>query len=586
MLKANSMIFVLSWILLLAGSPPMLAQTPSTVETTDATPDAKPAAKLEKWFGTLDVKVTQLRLLVDVSTNEEGQQQAVLTSLDQGNSEIACDSFSLDGGEMKFAIESLKASFTGNVAEDRTQVVGKFTQMGVTHDLTLARVTSVPKRQLIEAWIGDLQAGGQKLRLQFRQLKEAGEEIILFDSLTQHAEGMTAQMSREGDEISFKVPAVRGRFVGTLSDDGQTLEGEWSQMGAAYPLQLIKAETEEEALPRSRPQTPQPPFSYDTEDVSFKNEQQGHTLAGTLTLPKTNAPFPCVIMVSGSGPQDRDETIFGHKPFAVIADHLTKQGIATLRYDDRGIGQSKGDFASATTADFALDAEAAIDFLKSDSRMNPKRIGLVGHSEGGLIATMVAARRPDLAHIILLAGPGVPGDQILTDQSAAMSRAMGMSEDKIQLQAALMDELVEAAKTGLTPEQITIILDKHAELLDDNALDADESDLLALQMQQLGTPWFKFFLNYDPRPDLGKIACPVLALVGEKDLQVTVELNLPEIEAALKRGGNADYRCERLPGLNHLFQPCQTGSMSEYDTIERTLDESLLTKITEWVTSH
>ena len=567
-------------ILLISGS--LLAQT----QTTDSPAnEASNGAATTKWFGTLDVKVARLRLMLDVSI-ENGKQTGVLTSLDQGNAEIPLDRFTLSDGKMEFAADRIKASFTGPLSDDGQQVVGKFTQMGVTHDLTLAQVEAVPEQHLKVAWAGDLEAGGQTLRLQFRELTtDDGQQIVLFDSLTQRAEGMTTEMKADGQKITFLVPAVRGKFAGTMSDDGNSIDGTWSQLGASYPLSLTKKETEEKAPERTRPQTPKPPFDYQSEDVSFENKQQGHQLAGTLTLPATDGPFPCIVLVTGSGPQDRDETIMGHKPFAVIADHLAKNGIATLRYDDRGTGKSKGEFLDATTADFATDAEAAIELVKHDDRIDPTRIGLVGHSEGGLICAMVGAQREDLAHVILLAGPGVPGDQIIIDQSAAMARAVGATESVIEDQQALLTELVAAAKSGVTQAQIKEILAKHpaATRLSDGEDDFGDASFLAMQLQQFGSPWFKYFLNYDPHDDLRNMNCPTLALIGEKDLQVTAELNLPELKSALR---GDQHRVAELAGLNHLFQPCTTGAATEYDAIDVTMDDSLLQRITEWIHDH
>jgi pimeloyl-ACP methyl ester carboxylesterase len=333
--------------------------------------------------------------------------------------------------------------------------------------------------------------------------------------------------------------------------------------------------------PPLRPQEPKPPFPYSSEAVSYPNPQaEGVRLAGTLTKPNGPGKFPAVLLITGSGAQNRDEEIFGHKPFLVIADFLARRGIAVLRVDDRGYAESTGNFATATTADFATDVEAGVRFLLKRPDIDAKHIGLLGHSEGGAIAPMVAIRMPEVAFLILLAGTGVPGDEIIEAQSYHGVLASGASE-----QAAKQTREIEHAILHIVKSE-TDAAARQAKL---TALAEGKPGLqqtLTQQSAQLNSPWFRYFLNYDPRPALAGVKVPVLALNGAKDTQVDPAQNLPAIEAALRKGGDRDVTVKVMPGLNHLFQPCKTGEVSEYLSIEQTMAPEVLDLIADWIARH
>ncbi|MEO0629588.1 MAG: alpha/beta hydrolase, partial [Planctomycetota bacterium] len=333
------------------------------------------------------------------------------------------------------------------------------------------------------------------------------------------------------------------------------------------------------------PQEPKPPFPYRTEDVEIETEM-GHTLAGTLTLPDPNAfepPYATGILITGSGPQDRDETILGHKPFAVLADHLARRGIASLRCDDRGFGESTGDFASATTLDFVDDAAAQVAFLTG--RDGVGSIGLIGHSEGGLIAPFVAKDSSDVNWLVLLAGTGVPGREVIIEQSAAIQRASGADEALVLEQKAAMEALYNATladdmvQAGVSMRRLITVQMRM------NGVEPNEQMTETMTAQQMRglteQPWLRTFLELDPRPALREVTQPVLVLNGELDLQVLPDQNVPEIEKAMEH--NSDVEVRVLPGLNHLFQPAETGSPSEYATIEITFDPGALEIVSGWV---
>lgn len=329
------------------------------------------------------------------------------------------------------------------------------------------------------------------------------------------------------------------------------------------------------ASPR-RPQEPRKPYPYREEDVSYKNQAQGNTLAATLTIPAGKGPFPAVVLITGSGPQDRDESLMGHKPFLVLSDYLTRKGIVVLRADDRGVGKSTGEFSGATTADFATDTEAGIAYLKTRPEVNPKLIGLVGHSEGGVIAPMIAARRSAVAFIVMLAGPGVPGDEIIVKQAELLAQSVGKSRQEAAKAAEKQRKILNIVKEDVDPDS----LDK--QLHEELSGELSGAQISAI-LRQMNIRWLRYFLTYDPALALGKVTCPVLALNGSKDLQVPPDQNLPPIRKALAVGGNKNFEVDELPGLNHLFQTAKTGAPAEYSEIEETISPMVLEKIAAWI---
>jgi uncharacterized protein len=340
---------------------------------------------------------------------------------------------------------------------------------------------------------------------------------------------------------------------------------------------------------KKRFQEPTKPYPYYREDVTFKNTQANITLSGTLTLPSEEGNYPAVILITGSGPQNRDGEVVGHKPFLVIADHLTKKGIAVLRYDDRGFGQSTGDFKSGTSLDFATDVESAVTYLKTRKEINPKKIGLVGHSDGGMIAPIVAAKSHDVAFIVLLAGPGIKGSELLMVRQELMARAMGMSEAEIQESKNSSEKTIEIASRSKDTHAIKADLTKYLKENPPNIPSrfippgSTMEEIVAGRIDEITSPWFIYFLNYDPAATLEKVTCPVLALNGEKDVQVPSQENLTAISNALKKGGNKNVIIKELPDLNHFFQECKTCLLNDYATIDQTFSPIALIEISDWV---
>lgn len=442
------------------------------------------------------------------------------------------------------------------------------------------------KSPAVGLWEGKLAAGPINLRLRFTVTADAaGKLSAVMVSPDQSPAPVPAESAAVTDgKLTLDFPRIGAKYTATLRDENRAAEGVWQQSGVKFPLSLKKVEKPTEA---ARPQTPKPPYPYDVEDVTFPSAAAGVTLAGTLTSPRGVKNFPAAVLVSGSGPQDRDETLFEHKPFAVLADHLARRGVAVLRYDDRGVGRSTGSFAGATSEDFAKDAAAAVAFLAKRPGVDTTRIGVVGHSEGGLIAPMVAAENPGaVGFVVLLAGPGVPGAQILRSQTDALLAAAGGGADLRNDSGALIDALLKAAAKDGTRDEIRANLAAAADeclakLPPERGKQLGWSDpgTRKLGLAVWSDPWQRYFLRSDPRPNLAKLACPVLALNGELDIQVKASDNLAGIKAACPA---AETRS--LPGLNHLFQPAKTGTVAEYAEIETTFDAAALAAISDWVT--
>jgi dipeptidyl aminopeptidase/acylaminoacyl peptidase len=391
-------------------------------------------------------------------------------------------------------------------------------------------------------------------------------------------------VSYENAVLKFSVVNIGITYEGVSDNDGN-ITGTFKQMGQSFPLNFSRQTAEKEK--RLRPQEPTKPYPYYEEDVSFENRDDGVTLAGTLTLPQKDGAFPAVVLISGSGAQDRNEELMEHKPFLVIADYLTRNGIAVLRFDDRGTAASTGNFQTATSYDFSKDAEAGVKYLQSRKEIDKKKIGLIGHSEGGIIAPMVAARNKDIAFIVLLAGTGVRGDRILLLQQALITEASGIGEAE-RKQAKSINErafnlVLQSTGTEQLKTDLTDYLKQVVKELPATEKETYNDTFIKAAVEQLTSPWMQYFIKYDPAPALEKVKCPVLALNGEKDLQVPAKENLEAIRAALTGGGNKRLTTKIFPGLNHMFQECNTGLPAEYATIEQTISPAVPEEIVTWI---
>jgi pimeloyl-ACP methyl ester carboxylesterase len=439
-----------------------------------------------------------------------------------------------------------------------------------------ADATATAPATIAGHWKGVLRPGpGQDIPVVLHVTGSPGQWKGTLDSPTQNAIGFPfTSVTQVGNAVHFQMAVTKATYDATLSGDGGTLEGHWIGVKGTLPL-TMKRSTDAVAS-HKRPQLPRPPFPYRAEDVAYDNVAGHAHLAGTLTLPEGKGPFSVVLLITGSGSQDRDETIFDHKPFLLWADYLTRRGIAVLRVDDRGMGGSTGDVTQATTADFAGDVEAGMAYLKSRADIDPHRIGLMGHSEGGVIAPIVASHDPSVAFIVLLAGIGETGEDVLLAQKRLIETASGIPAAVVAQSVANMRRLDDAVKDA--PDQATADARLAASwrAVAGGAPMPDGLDAMT-------SPWVRWFLRYDPRPTLAKVRCPVLAIGGSKDLQVPASENLAGIKAAL--AGNPDVTVTELPHLNHLMQTATTGQVSEYVKIEETVSPAALKTVGDWILS-
>ena len=436
-------------------------------------------------------------------------------------------------------------------------------------------------------WNGMLKVSGMQIRLIFHVTKTDNGYQATMDSPDQGAKGIPMTSATfENNELKLEMSAAKISYSGKLVS-ADSIEGTFSQAGMPIKLNLTQKAIAKPIT--KKPQEPSLPYPYNSEEITFTNRKANITLAGTLTYPKREGKFPVVVLITGSGPQNRDEELMGHKPFLVLADHLTRQGIGVLRFDDRGMFGSKGVFKTATTVDFATDVEAAVEYLKTRKETDLAHIGLIGHSEGGVIAPIVASRNADINYIIMMAGTGVSGMDLLLMQAEAISKASGVSENDIQKTNEINRGAYQLVLTVSDTTQLKSELKSYATKTfnqlpkNDGTKNMTEEAYTSMLVEFIASPWMINFIKYNPANALAKVKCSVLAINGEKDLQVPSKVNLPAIEKALKEGGNAKYKTIEIKGVNHLFQECKTGLPAEYPEIEQTISPKALKVMSDWI---
>lgn len=436
-----------------------------------------------------------------------------------------------------------------------------------------------------EYWEGTLNIGGS-LRLGFH-LPANGNTTM--DSPDQGAMNIPAVLEKyNGDSLVIAVSSISGYYRGKIQAADSSIQGQWVQRGMPFPLVLRKRS---QATGLLRPQNPKEPFPYGVTEVTFPSMHGGHSLAGTLTLPPGSGPFPAVILISGSGPQDRDETLMGHKPFWVIADYLTRKGIAVLRFDDRGIGKSGGQFEGASAYDFAEDVKGAIAFLRNQGNILPGKIGLIGHSEGGMVAQMICAKDRKLAFMVSMAGPGVPCKDLLIRQSQDIYRASGYTDEaSLRRYGEYLSGLYEIIIRNGSSEKTLYLLQMYIQgwlprfSTSEQRLFQINADVTSPAMKELTGNWFVRFIRFDPGDYIPRIQCPVLAINGAKDVQVAAGPNLKGYTDQVK--DKAKLTTREYSELNHLFQHCSSGLPAEYGKITETISEEVLKDMGEWIVAH
>ena len=446
----------------------------------------------------------------------------------------------------------------------------------------LAVTSSLSAQDIAGTWHGKLTLPNGSLTIVFHiNSAEQGGYTTTLDSPDQGVTNIKTETTSLSDStLIIQIPVINASYKGKLKD-GQSITGTFTQ-GMPLPLNLAKGEVQ----PKKRPQEPLPPFPYRSEEVSVKNSKDGITLAGTLTLPEKGNSFPAVVLVTGSGAQNRDEEIMGHKPFLIIADYLTRNGIAVLRCDDRGTAFSQGIYATATNEDFAKDAEAAFDYLLSRKEINHKKIGIIGHSCGGTVAFSLGAQNRMIAFIISLAGAAVQGDSLMLKQVEAISKSQGITDAMWQItKPVIRNRYNLLLQTNKTSEEIRneLYADVTKTMPPDALKDLNTIQRISAEINSMTSPWYLQFMRYDPTSDLKKIKCPVLALNGEKDVQVDATINLTAIRQRITENGNKKVTVKAYPNMNHLFQTCSTGSIAEYGQLEETISPEVLKDILKWI---
>lgn len=463
--------------------------------------------------------------------------------------------------------------------------------------LIITSSTALAQQVPLGNWSGQLNAGGQQLEMRLHVTKGPNQELKSnWDVPAQKVKGLPSSKTEVlGNELRIELKQINGGYNAIFNDS--LIEGSWQQSGMKFKLVLRPFNDSLPEKKLNRPQTPKPPFAYISQDITYKGTLTGLSYGATLTYPSAKKKYPLVILITGSGKQDRDETLFEHKPFAVIADHLTKSGYAVLRVDDRGIGQSNGNFASSTSADFAMDVEEHIRYARTLDMIDGTKIGLCGHSEGGLIAPLVASKDPGIAFLILLAGPGIPINELMTLQNREVLRSQKIPEDAVAAYLPLYKTILNAVAMTTDAKEATAtvrnIVRKWLEVTDKKLTlpttgiqqESDADRFASVMASQLSTAWWRYFISFDPGEYLQKIKIPVLAMNGGADIQVVANENLKGIESSLKKGGNKNYKILKMEGLNHLFQRCKECTVAEYESLETTFEPEVLDEMVKFLST-
>ena len=588
--RVRSISLVMALVALLAGVECSSGATQQAATAGKSAGAAHHASLEGDWTGALQVGETQLHLVLHLAKNAQGEWHATLDSLDQAVYGMEASNVRRGEDTLAFELASVGAHFQGKILPGNSAIRGLWEQGGTGLPLRFEKRAAGAEKFLAKpistvegTWQGAIETGNMRMRLQLHiSHDDSGKLIASVDSLDQAIQGIPAsKVTEHAGEVKIELSAFAAEYSGTLSATKNEIAGQWSQNGNDEKLDFRRSE---QILQLRRPQNPAKPYPYKEEEVSIAVGDGKTTLAGTLTLPPGAGPFPAAIFIGGSGPVDRDETVAGHKPFLVLADFLTKKGMAILRYDKRGIAQSQGNYAEAMMEDFAQDAQAGLAYLKSRKELDAKRLGIIGHSEGGIVAALVASRSQDVQWLVLLATPATTGEKTLLRQSELIARTGGLPEEQI----ARSLEFDRKAYAAVREEKNTAALEKKLDLLVQQSGLGEAMPPAALQAQIrfMTSPWFRQFIDYDPEPVLEKLQCPVLALSGDRDLQVDSTENVPLLREASDASENKDFTVVEISGVNHLFQTAQSGSPALYGAIEQTIAPEVLTAIGNWVVKH
>ena len=532
------------------------------------------------WEGTLAIQGQSLKIIYHI-VEEGGVYTATLDSPNQGAYGMAVDKVELQDGKLLLQSTALGITYLVQLNEDGSKISGSFKQGPVDTPLEMIKlfetaaettITTSSDHPMAGTWNGKISVMGQNLRLIFHIEETDGVFSSTMDSPDQGAFGIEMEKTEVKDyEITITLARIGLTVKGTYLPDSNLINAQFSQGSVTTPFKLTRDEIEKEVL--NRPQEPKN-FPYEQKEIVVSHPSGEHTLAGTLTIPE-GAYDKIAVLVSGSGPQDRNEELLGHKPFLVLSDFLTRNGIAVMRYDDRGVSE---------------DALAVVNHLASMPGMTYKKIGIIGHSEGGLIAPIVHSMQK-LDFIVMLAGPGIASKELLIEQQEAISRAQGVDEEDIARNKKESLEIFNYMNANLEmgDEELKSNLKEKMQKMFDSLSDEEKEEIgdletaLTQQLNSITSTWFRYFIAHDPAPYLAKVDCPLLAINGELDLQVLPESNIKGIKLAMFKNGNQNFTSHILPKLNHLFQVTETGAPSEYGTLEETFNEEAMQLVVDWL---
>jgi pimeloyl-ACP methyl ester carboxylesterase len=555
-----------------------------------ARPVARAASLEGEWSGVLEVGDASLHLVLHLSKDPQGGWHAKLDSVDQAVYGIEASHVNRGEDTLSFELASVGAKFQGKILPGHQAIRGVWEQSGTGLPLKFEKRTAGDSRALPGAvspaegtWQGAIEVGNMRMRLQLHVAHaDKGQLVASIDSLDQGIQGIPAsKVSESAGQLRFEISVFRAEYRGTLNATKNGIQGVWTQNDTEEPLNF---ERSERVLDLRRPQNPVKPYPYREEEISLAAGEGKAVLAGTLDIPEGNGPFPAAVLIGGSGPNDRDEAVAGHKPFWVLADFLTRRGMMVLRYDKRGCGRSTGVYEQAAMQDFVQDAQAALSYLQSRKEVDPRRLGLVGHGEGGILGAQLAARSSDVKWLVLLASPATTGERTLLRQSELVARTGGLAEEQIA-RSQEFDRLAYAAVREVK-ESARLETRLHA-LVEKSGLGASmPPQALEAQLRLMTSPSFREFLDYDPEPALERLICPVLALNGDRDLQVNADENVPLLRKAYETSGNRDFTVMEIEGVNHLFQKAQSGSPALYGAIEETVAPEVLKAMESWLAKY
>jgi len=534
------------------------------------------------WHGEISVSGNKVPLIFHISIDESNKVIATMDSPAQGAKGIPVKDVIITDRSIKLNIVVANAVYEGKLDDNLSLIQGVWQQSGQSFELILKQHTV----DIVGLWKGKLQGTVVEFSLDV-SMNENNQAVANLSPNDGISKVQVSNLTKTKEQFSFEVPAEGVKYNGNMNKENKEIKGVFSQGNREFKLNFYKSEKSNQ-VKLNRPQHPVKPYLYNDENIIFENNNI--KLAGTLTTPKGNGPYPAVVLISGSGPQDRDQTFMGHKTFLVLADHLTKSGIAVLRFDDRGFAKSTGDFASATSLDFASDVKAAVDFLTKHPRIDVNNIGLIGHSEGGLIAPIVASQSDNIAFIALMAGPGISGNDIAIEQIKTILSVNGLSDAAAEAGSNITRQLNEVIINQSSVNFESLLTRTYEKAwsslskpIQDELKKVGGGSISKARINMLTSSWNQYFLTHQPEAYLSKLSIPVMAIHGNKDKQMTAAVNLQAIEAALNP--SSKHLVREMDGLNHLFQTANTGLMTEYSQITETIAPKVLNEMNDWILS-